>query len=221
MDWSFIHHLHQIWLARWALLHGAWLTVIISGLSIIFGTLVGVVMGMILAYGRWPLRLPVRFYTDFVRGTPVLVLVFAAYYVPAAIGISLGAISAGILAISVFCSSRISEIVRGALQAVPRGQLDAAKTIGLTFPKSFIYILLPQAIRQMVPTWIITAVEMVKASTLLSAIGVAELILTTQQIIGRTFLTVQFYVVAGVIYFLIDYGIERIGKFVERRFSLE
>jgi polar amino acid transport system permease protein len=87
-------------------------------------------------------------------------------------------------------------------------------------PQILLLVLLPQALRQVLPVWINTAVEIVKASTLLSIIGVGELLLKTQEVIGRTFLTLDFYVFAGLIYFLINLLIERIGRRAEKRFAL-
>jgi len=120
----------------------------------------------------------------------------------------------------VFCSTDLGENLRGALLSLPRGQTEAAKAIGLTFPQLFVYVLVPQALRQALPAWINTATEMVKASTLLSVIGVAELLLVSKQIIARNFMSLEFYFLAGLIYFLIDYAIERAGKVVERRLAL-
>jgi polar amino acid transport system permease protein len=192
-------------------------TVSISLLSIVIGSILGVLVGLCLVYGHAVVRLIVRAYTDFVRGTPVLVLVLASYYILSTVGIDLGPFQAGVLALAVFCSSHVGEIVRGALQAIPPGQTEAAKAIGLTFTQTFTSVLWPQALRQVLPTWVNTAAEMVKASTLLSVIGVAELLLRTQEIISRNFLSLQFYFLAGFLYFLINYGIERLGKYVERK----
>jgi polar amino acid transport system permease protein len=163
------------------------------------------------------LRFFVRAYTDFIRGTPVLVLVLASYYVLSAVGIELGPFQAGVFALAIFCSSHVGEIVRGGLQAIPKGQTEAAKAIGLTFSQTFAYVLWPQALRQFLPAWVNTAAEMVKASTLLSVIGVAELLLRTQEIISRNFMSLQFYFFAGLLYFVINYSIERFGKYVERK----
>jgi polar amino acid transport system permease protein len=209
--------LDEIWIARLALLRGLGVTVSISLLSIVIGSILGVLVGLCLVYGHAVLRLIVRAYTDFVRGTPVLVLVLASYYILSTVGIDLGPFQAGVLALAVFCSSHVGEIVRGALQAIPPGQTEAAKAIGLTFTQTFTSVLWPQALRQVLPTWVNTAAEMVKASTLLSVIGVAELLLRTQEIISRNFLSLRFYFLAGFLYFLINYGIERLGKYVERK----
>jgi polar amino acid transport system permease protein len=81
-------------------------------------------------------------------------------------------------------------------------------------------VLWPQALRQCLPAWVNTAAEMVKASTLLSVIGVAELLLRTQEIISRNFMSLQFYFLAGALYFIVNFGIERLGKYVERKTAL-
>jgi polar amino acid transport system permease protein len=212
--------LGEVWIARWVLLQGLGTTVSISALAIVFGTLAGTLVGLALSYGGRVLRFVFRAYTDFIRGTPVLVLVLASYYVLSTVGINLSPFQAGVLALAVFCSSHVGEIVRGALQAIPKGQMEAAKALGLTFGQSFLYVLMPQALRQILPTWVNTAAEMVKASTLLSVIGVAELLLRSQEVISRTFLSLEFYFFAGALYFLINFGIERLGKYVERKTSI-
>ena len=209
-----------LWSARWTLLGGIGTTVLVSALAIVAGSLLGLAIGLVLTYGRGPLRWPVRLYVDFVRGTPVLVLILASFYILGTIGLRLNAFQAGVLALAVFCSSHVGEIVRGSLGAIPRGQGEAAKAIGLTFGQSFVYVLLPQAARSGLPAWVNTAAEIVKASTLLSIIGVAELLLTTQELIARTFMGLPFYALAGVLYFLVNFSIERLGKYVERRLAI-
>ena len=213
--------LEQMWIARWPLASGVAVTIMISALAIVAGTILGLGVGLSLTYAVRPLRWLVRAYTDFIRGTPVLVLVLASYYVLGTIGLQLGPFQAGVLALAVFCSSHVGEIVRGALQAIPKGQTEAAKAIGLTFTQTFIYVLAPQALRQALPAWVNTAAEMVKASTLLSIIGIGELLLATQEVISRTFLSLPFYFLAGALYFTINYGIERFGRFVEHKMSIQ
>lgn len=159
MDFSF---LDQLWLARIPLLKGLGVSVSISLLSIVVGTVLGVFVGLALVYGFRPVKWIVRGYTDFIRGTPVLVLVLASYYVLSTIGIDLGPFQAGVLALAVFCSSHVGELVRGALQSIPKGQTEAAKAIGLTFAQTFTYVLGPQTLRQALPAWVNTAAEMVK-----------------------------------------------------------
>jgi polar amino acid transport system permease protein len=212
--------LSELWIARWAVLDGIGMTIVISALAIVLGSLLGIGAGLVLVYGRLVPRFIVRLLVDFVRGTPVFVLVLASFYLLTGIGIQLTAFEAGLFALTIFCSTHVGENLRGALISLPRGQAEAGKAIGLTFPQIFVYILAPQALRQALPAWINTATEMVKASTLLSVIGVVELLQATREIISRNFLSLEFYFFAGLVYFLIDYGIERVSKRVERRVAL-
>ena len=211
------YFLNQLWISRFALVEGFLRTIEISVLSITLGTLAGLAIGVALTYGRLPLRLISRVYVDVIRGTPVLVLVLACFYMPSVFRVSLEALTAGVLALTLFCAAHIAEILRGALIAIPPGQMEAARSIGLTFPKILAYVLMPQALRAILPTWINTGAELVKASTLVSIIGVGELLLKTQEIVGRNFLTLDFYVFAGFLYLAVNYGIERLGKTIERR----
>lgn len=210
-----------VWDARFALLSGLGMTVLIAALAVLAGTFTGVFVGLVLSFARGPLYWLVRIYVDFIRGTPVLVLILASFYILGTVGWKLSAVQAGILALAIFCSSHVGEITRGALGAIPEGQTEAAKSLGLNFVKTFLLVLLPQATRIALPAWVNTAAEIVKASTLLSIIGVAELLLATQEVIARSFMGLPFYFLAGAIYFAVNFGIEQLGKALERRLAIE
>lgn len=212
--------LQELWIAREALLAGFLTTVQCSLLAIVCGTVIGMFAGLVLTYGNVWARTPFRAYVDLIRGTPVFVLVLACFYMAPALGWQITAFQAGALGLTLFCGSHVAEIVRGALQAIPRGQLEASKAIGLTFKQALGYVLLPQALRQILPTWVNSSTEIVKASTLLSVIGVAEMLLSTQQVIARTFMTLQFYLFAGLLFFIINYAIELLGRQIEKRVAL-
>ena len=210
-----------VWDARFALLSGLGMTVLIAALAVLAGTFIGLFVGLVLSFARGPLYWLVRIYVDFIRGTPVLVLILASFYILGTVGWKLSAVQAGILALAIFCSSHVGEITRGALGAIPEGKTEAAKSLGLNFVKTFLLVLLPQATRIALPAWVNTAAEIVKASTLLSIIGVAELLLATQEVIARSFLGLPFYFLAGAIYFAVNFGIEQLGKALERRLAIE
>jgi polar amino acid transport system permease protein len=217
---DFARFFSDLWTARFALLEGVGMTLVISGVAIVLGTLLGIGVALSLVYGGKIQRFITRTFLEYVRGTPVFVLILACYYLLSQAGIQLTPFQAGLVALTVFCSSHVGENLRGALLALPKGQGEAAKAIGLTFRQSFIYVLAPQALRQALPAWINTAAELVKASTLLAVIGVVELMLTTRQIIAIKPRPLEFYFVAGLIYFLICFSIERLGRAVERRVAL-
>jgi polar amino acid transport system permease protein len=206
--------------ASGALLSGFITTVAVSATAIAAGALLGIVFGLALTFGGSLLAFPFRVVVDVVRGTPVLVLILATYYMPSGLGLSPGPITAGIVALTVFCASHVGETLRGTFRAIPPAQTDAARAIGLTFGQMLSYVLMPQAIRQIAPNFVNTAVEIVKASSLLSAIGVGELLLTTQEVIGRSFKTMEFYALAGGLYLVINLTIGTGGAWLERRFRI-
>ncbi|MBN8942906.1 MAG: amino acid ABC transporter permease [Rhizobiales bacterium] len=221
MDFSFVPgtFLFEAWQARSALLTGFGVTMLTSAVSIVFATLCGVTLGVALAYGWWWLRLLGRLYVDLMRGIPLLVLILFTYYGLALFGINISAFWAGVIALSAFATAHVAENFRGAVESVPAGQMEAAKAIGLTFPKRLYYAILPQALRRMLPPWVNTSLEIVKGSTLLSVIGVVELLLASQQVMARNYMIVDFYLLAGLFYLIINFAIAQLGGLLERRFS--
>jgi polar amino acid transport system permease protein len=212
---------NELWVSKLMIFRGIYMCLFVSITAIIIGTLIGIFIGLALTYGNILTRFFARFYVDVIRGIPVLVLILTVYFVLPVINIELGALQAGIASLAIFASAQVAEMLRGGLQNVPKGQIEGAKAVGLGFSQTFIYVSLPQALRQVLPTWVNTAVEIVKGTTLVSLIGVVEITLVMQQIIGRNFLTMQFYALAGLIYFLICFSIERTGKFVEKKVAIK
>lgn len=209
----------EFWTARYVLLQGISITLGSSALGIIIGSAFGLLVGIGLTYGNKPVRWLLRAYVDILRGTPVLVIVLSTYYVPAVFGIQLNPFAAGVIALSAFCAAHLGEVVRGAFIAIPQGQTEAGLSIGLTFPRVLAFVIIPQALAFIAPTWVNTAVEIVKSSTLLSVIGVGEVLLSTQEIVGRNFMSLQFYAAAGAIYIAINSLIQLAGGLIERRFA--
>ena len=211
----------EVGISKSAILQGIWMTVSISFAAIFIGTIIGIFIGLALTYGNIVARILARVYTDFVRGIPVLVLILALYYIVPLIGINLNAIQAGIASLAVFSGAHVAEMVRGALQSIHKGQTEAAQALGLNFSQTFIFVLMPQALRQILPTWINTSVEIVKGSSLISIIGVVEITYALQQMMARNYMFMKFYGLAALIYFIIGYSLERLGKFVERKLTIK
>jgi polar amino acid transport system permease protein len=201
------------------ILKGLGVTLQVSGLVLAFGTVIGIFGGLSLLYGPLLLRWLVRLYVDTIRGIPLLVLIFAIFYGMPVLGVRVSAIAAGILALSIFCGAHVSEVIRGGVNSIPRGQTEAAKAIGLTFVPRLRYVIFPQALRRILPPWVNSAVEMVKASSLVSLVSVVDLMLSIQQIVGRTRETLLLYGVAALLYFVIKYSISLVGARLEKRFS--
>ncbi len=206
-----------------AILAGISNTLSSSLYAILISTVIGLTFGIILTYGNKYAKIPFRLYVDVIRGIPGLVIVFAVYYFIdfwlRNLGLKMPPFVAGFIALSVNASAHVAENTRGALQTIPKGQMDAGKAIGMNFWKILYHILLPQAMVRMLPPWVNTITEIVKGSTLLALIGVAELLLTTQQLIAMNNNALQYYAFAGFVYFVINLVIERIGKFAEKKIS--
>jgi len=211
--------LFEAWQSRQGLLAGLAVTLASSALSIVMATVCGLLMGIGLTFGWWWLRLLARLYVDLMRGIPVLVLILFTYYGLALFGINVAAFWAGVIALGAFATAHVAENFRGAVESVPAGQMEAAKAIGLTFPKRLWYVILPQAVRRMLPPWVNTGLEIVKGTTLLSIIGVVELLLASQQVMARNYMIIDFYLLAMVMYLIINFAIAQLGGLLERRFS--
>lgn len=210
---------HQIALALPQLLRGLRTTLEISALVLVAGSLVGFVVGLLLLYGGLVVRLAARAYVDTVRGIPVLVLIFVCYFALPAFGLRLSAWQAGVTALTVFAAAHIAEIVRGGIDSIPRAQSDAAKAVGLTFWQRLRLVILPQATRRMLPPWVNAAVEIVKGSSLLSLLGIVDLLLAMQNVVGYTFIVLPFYFLTAVLYFVVNFTVSRTAATLERRFA--
>jgi len=181
---------------------------------------VGVLFGIAITYGPRLLAWPIRAFSDIIRGIPILVLIFVIFYgLPVAIGGNIGNFAAGITALALFSSAQVIEICRGALQSIAPGQMEAAKAVGLTFPQRMAYVILPQAVRRFLPPWINSVSDAVKGTALLSLVGIVDLMLAIQQVIGRTYEALPLYIVGALIYFVINYSLSSLSRLLEARFA--
>ena len=207
--------------AKTAIFIGVMYTMFAAACAIAIGSLCGIAMGFIMTFAHRWIVAPFRLYVDIVRGIPGLVIVFTIYYFLdiflRAYNIKLPALVAGIIALSVTNTAQMAELTRGALQAIPSGQIEAGKAIGLRFRQILYYILLPQALIQMLPPWVNTATETVKGTTLLMLIGISELLLVTQQLIATNNHALKYYCTIGALYFVLNTVLEFAGKAAEKR----
>jgi polar amino acid transport system permease protein len=198
---------------------GLLITLHISALIVFFSLLAGTILGVGIVYGpRW-LYWPIRLYSDFFRGIPLLVLIFFMYYGLPAFNVNLTNYGSVVLALSAFESAHIIEVVRGAIQSIPRGQTEAAKSIGLTFGQRLLYVIAPQAVRRFLPPWMNAVVDTVKGSALVSLVGIVDLMLAIQQVIGRTYRPMPLYVLGAIMYFVINYALSLASRRLEARFA--
>jgi polar amino acid transport system permease protein len=207
-----LNNAHLVW-------RGLSVTIAASALVIGAGTLGGLFGGLALLYGPLPLRLLMRIYVDTIRGIPLLVLIFSVFYGLPALGLPITGFVSAVLALAIFGTAHVSEVVRGAVDSIPDGQTEAAKSIGLTFYKRLRYVIFPQALARAIPPWTNTAVELVKASSLLALVSIVDLLYSTEQIAARTRQPLLFYGVAALLYFSINYSLSRVGARIEKKFT--
>jgi polar amino acid transport system permease protein len=198
---------------------GLAVTLQVSALVVLLSLVAGVVLGVALVYGPWPLRLLIRAYSDFIRGIPVLILIFAVYYGLPALKVNLSNLVAAVAALTMFTTAQVIETTRGAIQSVHHGQMEAGKAIGLGFGQRLLHVVFPQALRRFLPPWINSVTDAVKGSALVSLVGVVDVMLAIQQVIGRIYEPMPLYLLGAAIYFAINYSLSSLSRRLERRFA--
>lgn len=201
------------------LINGLGITILVSLITVALSLVVGVLMGVGLIYGPLPLRWLIRLVTDCVRGIPILVLIFAVYYGLPPLGLNLSSFWAAVLALTLFKTAQVIEYVRGAVSSIPRGQMEAAKSIGLVFSQRLRYVIFPQATRRFLPPWVNGVTDAVKGSALVSLLGVVDLMQAINQVIGRTYEPMPLYILGALMYFAINYSLSSLSRVLERRYA--
>jgi His/Glu/Gln/Arg/opine family amino acid ABC transporter permease subunit len=163
-----------------------------------------------------PLRWVVKAYIEVIRGTPLLLQLIYVYYVLPEIGIRLNAFTAGVLALTLNYSAYISEVYRGGIQAISRGQHDAAAALGMTRGLAMRRIILPQAIRIVIPTLGNYFISLFKDTALCSAVSIQELVFTAQVHAALNFQYFTLYTVVAGMYFLVSFPAARLVGYLER-----
>lgn len=207
------------------LLGGLLVTVEISLLSIIIGTLLGALIGILRTLPSRPLRFLLRFYLEAFRIIPILVWLYVAYFsFSPLLHIHISGEATSILVFSLWGAAEIGDIVRGALESMPRHQTESGKALGLSPGQLYHHILIPQAVRRMLPGSINLATRMVKTTSLVVLIGVIEVVKVGQQIIELGVIKApdaSFWVYGFIfiLYFLVCYPLSRLSRSMERKWQ--
>jgi His/Glu/Gln/Arg/opine family amino acid ABC transporter permease subunit len=213
IDWG------VMWYAIPYMLQGTLVTLEISALSMVLGSAVGIICGFLLLSELTPLKLVVRAYVYFVRGTPALVQIFLVYFALPVIGIDIPAFWGAVVALGFNAGGFIAEIVRAGLQSIDMGQTEAAKAIGMTHRQTLLHILFPQSLRRVTPPLTNELITLVKGSSLLSAISIYELTRSTQLIISQKFTPFELYALLAVFYLVIISILSKISEYIEARLA--
>jgi polar amino acid transport system permease protein len=201
-------------------LKGLWMTVAVAGLSLIFGTIIGFITGIIRAGSNKPARFIVGAWVDLIRGTPFLVQIFIIFFILPGVGIELEAFPAAVIALTNLAASFICEIVAGGILAVPSGQREAATASGLSGYQQLRYIVLPQAMRTILPPLVGQYVLLVKDSSIVSAIGVIDITRVGWLTVQRIPEGLMVFGLVGLLYFVICYPLINLSGYLERRMTV-
>lgn len=197
------------------LLQGAVLSIVLTVASQALGTFFGFFLALGRMSRRWPVRGAVWLYVWIFRGTPLLLHLFLIYYGAPLVGITFDAIPAAIIAMTISSSAYNCEIIRAGLQAVGRGQIEAAQAVGMRWFRIVWKIVVPQAIRVIIPSYMSNFISHAKSSSLASVITVPELMLTAQQIYSRNYRTLEILMITGAIYLAITTSLTLVQLFLE------
>lgn len=208
------------WDALQTLAWAARFTLLVSGLGIALGLILGAVVCAAALSNSRPVRAIAGLWVSFLRGVPLLVQLMLTYYLLPVIGIDVPPLVAAILTLGVCASAYISEIWRGAIGALPRGQAEAAQAIGMDGRTIWTRILLPQAIQISLPALVNEMILLVKASSLVSVVGILEVTRMSQALAGTTFRPLEVYLAAGVIYLAINLCLAALGRRLERGMAI-
>jgi polar amino acid transport system permease protein len=200
-------------------LKGVLLTVEISFFAILLGLGIGILTAVARTSAFRPPRLIAAVYVEIFRNTPLLIQIFIIFFGLPAIGIKLSPYVSGLTALVLYAGAYNTEVIRAGLEAVPRGQMEAAKSLGLTGVQTFLYIILPQMFRISLPALGNNWVALVKNSSLVSVIGMVELTWVASDLNALTFRSFELFGAATIFYLILVFVLINIQTFVEKRFA--
>lgn len=203
------------------LLHGCLVTLEISLASLALGMLIGIVLALFRISSVKPLKAFSMTYVWVVRGTPLLVQLFILYFGLPQLGIEMSSMVAGILGIGLNTGAYISEIIRSGIIAIDSGQMEAAESLGMSYPKAMIRIIAPQVIRVIVPALLNQFIITLKNSSIASLVTITELMRAGNQIIYATFRSFEVYTVVALLYLIMCSALMILSRYVEKKLKTE
>ena len=199
---------------------GALMTLFLTGSSVGIGLVAGLFLGLAKMSSRPWLRIPASVFVEIFRDVPLLVLLLWIFYcLPILTGLKIDIIESAILGISIHASAYLAEVYRAGIQSIDRGQMESARSLGMSFWQGMQRIVLPQAIRRMIPPFLNVTADFMKASALASVVGVWELLRQASNLIANTWRPLEAYTAVAVTYLLLIYPVVWLTGYLERRLA--
>jgi len=198
---------------------GAVMTIEITAISVGIGVLIGIFGGIARVSKNPFLLVPSTIYVEVIRGTPLLAQLFIVYFGLPSLGINLPPFTAAVMAMGINSGAYVTEIFRGGIQSVEKGQMEAARSLGLSYFQAMRYVILPQALKRVLPPLGNEFIAMLKDSSLASTIAIAELMRVGREITSRTFRSFEVLGVVALLYLAITLPLSLVVRYMERRMS--
>lgn len=203
-------------------------TLLLALLGLFFACIIGLIFGMLGVVKNKASNIFSQIFVDVIRGVPMIVLAFFVYFgVPyffnniiGGFNVTLSALQAGTICLALNCGAYMAEIIRAGIQSVDIGQMEAARSLGLSYGMAMRKVVLPQAIRTMIPTFINQFIITLKDTSILSVIGFPELVNTAKNVQANTFMSFQTWAIVGIMYLIVITILSRSAKVVERRLNV-
>ena len=201
-------------------------TLLLALWGLFFGCILGIVFGLASVVDNKVSRIISKIYVNVIRGVPMIVLAFFVFYgVPYGIKSIFGArfvltsLQAGTICLALNCGAYMSEIIRAGIQAIDPGQMEAARSLGLSYWRSMFRVVLPQAIKNMIPSIVNQFIITLKDTSILSVIGFPELVNKAQNVISITFMSFQMWAIVAVMYLVVILALQQVANALERRLN--
>ena len=203
-------------------------TLLLALLGLFFACIIGLIFGILGVLKNRVCNIIAQIFVDVIRGVPMIVLAFFVFFgVPylfntiiGGMKVTLAALQAGTICLALNCGAYMAEIIRAGIQSVDIGQMEAARSLGLSYSQSMRKVVLPQAIRTMIPTFINQFIITLKDTSILSVIGFPELVNTAKNVQANTFMAFQTWAIVGLMYLIVITILSRCAKVVERRVNI-
>lgn len=210
MNFSFLPNYYKFFIS------GTGYTLLLSALTVVFGLLGGLALALMKTSNNKLLKVIAVSYIEFIRGTPLLIQLYIVYY-----GImDIPMLAAGVVAMSINSSAYIAEIIRAGINAVDKGQTEAARSLGLTKWLTYKEIIIPQAMKNILPALGNEFIVLIKESAIVSVIGIHDLMYNTDTVRGITFIAFEPLIIAALIYFVLTFTLSKVLGKVERRLTV-
>jgi polar amino acid transport system permease protein len=213
-------HFEVVWRYRNAILRGVLTTWELTLLALGIASVVGLLLAIASMVRLWVVRLPAISFIEFFRGMPALVVLIWIYYsLPILTGINFGGLVSSVIGLALCQSAYSAEIFRAGIEAVDRGQMESARSVGMSYVLAMRRVVLPQAMRLMVAPFINTFANMLKWTSLASVVAVAEVLHRAENVIQLTFRPMEIYTAVAVLYFVMIFPFTWLSRVVERRLT--